>query len=288
MKKFITVILTLAMLASLAVATSAANGKPGTILGFDYETKLLCDFSPNSFTEATQKADCVCSTDKGVLALNCSNIFNESKVTLVTPADPTGYTGIMLYYDATEAVNDGGLLGIRIYFEDITGYVWTRDTLKDADGKFLSEKYTDYKIEGYYMDDAGNWKKTAQSYTTPGNIDKETGNGERLKYPANYRGWVYVPFSSYNTTKVNDSTDKYPRLGLPAGKKIIAVQPLVGSYDKDQTKNIYVDDIMLVKLTREHQGGSAETFDAVSVAVACTTVSAAAAVAIFANKKKRR
>lgn len=313
MKKLLTLILAISMIASLAVVASAGTGNtlPKNILGKDFETKLLCDFSEGSFTGAKKKDDNhPLSTDGEKLSFNLKSNYTEATITLKNAVDPAGYAGVLVYVDSTEMtelvqgektvgdkkftdVHYGFSFGVRLFFDgldalgDNSAYAWTRDNDKDSahENKYINDQNKDFEIAGYYLED-GVWKKAKAEYfkkesDQTNQVDPTTGDGERIQYPANYKGWIYVPFTSYITRRTEKGVSN-PIIGLPSGQKITKVYPLLGNYTTNEAKNVYVDDIMLVKFVEK----SADTLDATSVAVACVAIAGAAAAFTFGKKKK--
>ncbi|MBO4413740.1 MAG: hypothetical protein J5830_03450, partial [Clostridia bacterium] len=198
------------------LATSVAGlTVPTVINGSDVDDFSAVDF--DGITSWTQKSGGDFSGIRnGQIEIECGTTYNEGTATLPSSVDVDGYDGLMFHIDLSEptwGVNADPeytkcYVGVRIYTEGITGYVWTRDTNKLADGSYLN-----YDIDAYYSADGSDWSKTSLVYDASHTLDKSTGDGERFNFPAGFVGWIYIPFTSYNTTKIDNGENKYPVLG---------------------------------------------------------------------------
>ncbi|MBP5256716.1 MAG: hypothetical protein J6Z80_06650 [Clostridia bacterium] len=253
-----------AMLLGVLAIASAALTAPSSVNGNNVSGYSEIDLSKVTWKKKTDSGtELESGISDGKIVISAVKGYNEGTATLPSAFDVTGYSGVLLHMDFSQPewnTNDDPsytkcYIGVRLSLDGITGYAWTRDTNKLADGSYLN-----YNIEAYYSADGSSWTKTAQSYPTPGTIDKSTGDGERFMIPAGFTGWFYIPFTSYNTTKVDNDVNKYPTLGL-YNNNVTKVMVLTGGSKNDDSKNMIVDSIGFVKFGSAPSGSSEEGGD---------------------------
>ncbi|MBO4413419.1 MAG: hypothetical protein J5830_01805 [Clostridia bacterium] len=244
--KTVSVICAVAMM--MGVFAVLANAAPSSINGNNVGTYTEIDLSKVS-TWAQKKDSDFSGIRNGQIEIECGTTYNEGTATLPSVTDISGYDGVLLHVDLsnpTWGVNAEPeytkcYLGVRIYTEGITGYVWTRDTNKLADGSYLN-----YDIDAYYSADGSDWSKTSLVYDGTHTLDKSTGDGERFIFPGGFKGWIYIPFSSYNTTKIDNDTNKYPVKGF-YNTNVTKIMVLTGGYTAADDNKIVVDSIGFAK-----------------------------------------
>ena len=164
-------------------------------------------------------------------SLTEGGMFSQAVFSLYRNVDITPYDGFMFYLDTTGVatpVNDKSGAALRVYSAaNENSYSWTRNTDSPA-------------VEGvdialYYQTEDG-WDKAC------------CFDGERGQYPENYKGWIYIPFSSYITRATPDSTS--PTVGIYGAESINKLMFLTGAYSvvDDVKDTVIVDEISLVKL----------------------------------------
>ena len=224
---------------------------PTTINGSDVDNYSEIELSSVSWKKKTDSGtELESGIEDGKIVISAIKGFNEGTATLPSACDVTGYSGVLLHMDFSQPewnVNSDPAytkcyVGVRLYLSDITGYAWTRDTNKLADGSYLN-----YDIDAYYSTDGSDWSKTSLVYDSSHKLDESTGNGERFMVPAGFVGWLYIPFTSYNTTKVDNDVNKYPTLGL-YNNNITKFMILTGGSKNDASKDMIVDSFGFVKL----------------------------------------
>ena len=148
--------------------------------------------------------------------------------------DWSAYEGIMWWMDITGVTHAPGKdysgSGLRVYATYGNGYSWTRNKAGDLDPAIPG-----FVIDAYYYYN-GEWRKCDQ-----GSMD-----GERIVVPQNFAGWIYVPFSSYLTTKGSIGE---PEQGIYGNFAISSLTILTGPYNTrpEGCSSVLIDEIMLVK-----------------------------------------
>ncbi len=138
------------------------------------------------------------------------------------------YDGIMWYVDNTGlTLKDGDTVsGTAVRAYPANTYAWTRNTATPV--------LADFAIDAYYLKD-GTWTLCDQSKM----------NGERLMVPENFKGWMYVPFSSYITVKGSKGV---PEQGIYTPEAMYQIMLLSGPYQTaDGCSSLIFDEITLVK-----------------------------------------
>ncbi len=165
------------------------------------------------------------------LALTEGGMFSQAVFNFYRNVDITPYDGFMFYLDTTGVstpVNNQTGAGLRVYSaENENSYSWTRNTDSPA--------VENIDIALYYQTEDG-WDKAC------------CFDGERGQYPENYKGWIYIPFSSYITRATPYSSA--PTAGIYGAESINKLMFLTGAYSVvDNVKDtVVVDEISLVKL----------------------------------------
>ena len=256
------VLCAVAMLLGVLAIASAALTAPSSVNGNNVSGYSEIDLSKVTWKKKTDSGTELESGIKdGKIVISAVKGFNEGTATLPSAFDVTDYSGVLLHMDFSQPEwnpqkdDDGNVLytkcyiGVRLSLADITGYAWTRDTNKDANGNYLN-----YDIEAFYSADGSGWTKTALVYSGEHKLDESTGNGERFMVPAGFVGWLYIPFTSYNTTKVDNDVNKYPSKGL-YNNSVTKVMVLTGGSKNDDSKNMIVDSIGFVKFGESSSEG---------------------------------
>ncbi len=249
MKKTVSLLCTVAMLLGvIAITGSAATAAPGVsvpenILGNSYESQSFIDFetdltvSPSSSGRCTYEYVSEGSASGRAIKLTDGSDTSEVYIQWGNTTDFTGFDGILFYADISGLViskNNASGVAIRLYPEGSSGgndYSWTRNTDKDSSGSVL-----DLEIKAYYLKD-GEWNR----------CDESIRNGERNQVPAGFKGWLYIPFTSYVSRVAGNNNTVSPVPGLKS-YSINKIELLTGPSTKNGGSTIIFDEIKLVKL----------------------------------------
>jgi hypothetical protein len=256
MKKLIVSAIAAAMLISLlSISSFAADASknPADIIGkTTYAVTPLADYEEDlgnkvNITAGRCSFEIVKSEISGnAIKLTSGDNTAEAIIKMDKEYDFRGYDGIMFWVDLSGVVpsaNDATGIGIRfwsLYTAGGSDYMWTRNTVEPI------VEDEDFSIVAYYQDGA-KWKAT----------DPTIMNGERNQLPNGYKGWVYIPFTSYVS---NVGPEGKPVAGLYGHDSINKYMILTGPYsikDKnDQPTNytIIFDELQLVKLDVTQDG----------------------------------
>lgn len=225
---------------------------PANIRGFDtYATKSVLNFDEEGVLDRISAKEDRCTfaiTENGANGngLQLTSGSNTCEVTINLFPDEDNeddsqnwdteiFDGIMWWIDSTQITykDDYQYAGsaIRVYSTYGNGYSWTRNRDANQNDNVLEN----FAIDAYYLNN-GEWTLCDQSMM----------NGERVMAPANYVGWIYVPFTSYMTTKGSVGG---PEEGIYASFAVNKIMLLTGPYQYDGVKSkVTFDEIQLVKL----------------------------------------
>ena len=143
----------------------------------------------------------------------------EVEVQLFDPFSPEGLKGILWYVDFSEVDPHS----------DASKLPCTSITVNR--NEFRSNKDGDRATRGYYLKD-GEWVQTV-------NV-----NACRMEVPVGFKGWLYVPFTSYTGEGV--LYDSVTGLGIE-GKFVTAVRLYTDNYTYSDQKGIVFDEVIFVK-----------------------------------------
>ncbi len=253
MKKILTVAaVAMAVAVLLGISAFADQALPENVKGeATYALTMIEDFEDLGTRASVPAGRCTIELVDGIGATGKALKFvsgeNTSETTfkMAQELDFRGYDGLLVWVDISGCRpkrNDAVGIGVRLWSLYSNGgddYMWTRNT-KDP-------VLEDFEIVAYYLED-GEWKAT----------DPSIMDGERNQLPNGYKGWVYIPFSSYIT--VHGPKDK-PVAGLYNEDLVNKFMLLTGPYDfknadgefsRDQV--IVFDDLQLVKLGVSQDG----------------------------------
>ncbi|MGM9682297.1 MAG: hypothetical protein ACI3XQ_01735 [Eubacteriales bacterium] len=222
--------------------TKFATGK---VLSFD-EEGIADSITPNGADRCSfEIADGVGISGKALKMTSGSNTC-EVNITL-GEQDWSLYDGLLYYVDVSGVTLSADKTttgtGIRIHSLYSTGYSWTRNTVEPI--------IPDFEINAYYRE-GDQWKLCDQSLM----------NGERVQFPQGYKGWVYVPFDSYISTKGSNQTTEQ---GVYGAECIAKIMLLSGPYQYNNTTGVVIfDEINLVKLGMTDEEFAASTAESES------------------------
>ncbi len=256
MKKTLAIILTAILaLSMLTVGISADDAatsvNPADILGdAAYTTTTVVSFDEADITSrwapASNGARCSFELTDGIngkaIKMTPKDDTSEGTIT-IEEMDWSGYDGLLYWVDMSQlqynpnntAKGQTGGVAIRVTSNYVSGgYSWTRNTTEPV--------LQNFDIATYYQEN-GEWKKCANQ----DEVGNSLMNGERINLPEKYVGWVYIPFTSYISTK---GADGVPVPGIYGDIGIGKIMLLTGPYTAadNQDKSILVDEIQLVKL----------------------------------------
>ena len=259
MKKIIAIMLVAIMSLSVFAVGTLADGaadsvNPANINGeaysatpfitFDDDTQI--SFAPN--TEGNKMTmDVVAEGGVKGKALKTAAINNSWAQGTIhfTETDFSEYDGMLFWVDlsalkmdpANEALGQPNGIALRFKSNYVGGSAWTRnDQAPIVEG---------HKIDVYYLD-GSEWKLCVQ----------DVMRGERFIRPAQFKGWVYVPFASYISTK---GPDGIPVAGIYGDIGMGNMMILTGCYQKEDSVAMYFDEFQLVKLGTAAETQPAET-----------------------------
>ena len=247
MKKLLAILLiaimATCMLSIGASAADTASKNPANICGqTTYATKSLVSFDEADIVDRMEpeapgnNADCTFDLVDGLvgkaLKITAQSGWAQGYITH-EGTDFSQFDGLLYYVDLSgvnvnpekTAIGQPNGVGIRLYSNIAQGCAWTRNTYTPK---------LDHEIKVYYLD-GSEWKI----------CDETKQNGERQMLPANYVGWVYIPFSSYVSTAGPDGN---PVAGMVYGAEEVGkLMILTGMYNKENTVMLF-DEFQLVKL----------------------------------------
>ncbi|MBR5768211.1 MAG: right-handed parallel beta-helix repeat-containing protein [Clostridia bacterium] len=215
---------------------------PADVLGVrDYKSELLLGFEPDILPSVSCSGErCSFAIENGAgvsgSAICLISGQNTAEVYISIPeSDLSGFDGVMFYADVsgvTPSKNDSTGVAVRLWASDSVGgndYMWTRNTITPI--------VMGHDIAAYYLS-SGVWEK----------CDPDIMNGERVQLPERFKGWVYIPFSSYIS---NVGPEGRPVAGLRS-RRINRIMLLTGPYQSvsgnmENGYRIVFDEIMLIK-----------------------------------------
>lgn len=227
---------------------NASYFRTESIISFDepYAAEIVTPWSSSS-SEIAFLDEAAGANNGSALKLVALNRLPAYTVTFSEEQDWSQYQGIMYYIDITNSTVEtrNGVTrseigaGIRIYSLSLgNSYAWVRNSTEP--------KVTDVELICYYYQ-SGNWVKT----------DPTLSDGERLMFPEGYKGWVYVPFTSY----ISDSGSLgVPEAGILGLDCVTKISFLCGPLDLSATDHYLIfDDVMLVEEVDAPQTTAADT-----------------------------
>ena len=253
MKKILTVAaVAMAVALLLGISAFADEALPANIKGEStYAVTMIENFEDLGTRAQVPAGRCTIELVDGIgasgKALQFTSGENTSETTfkMSEEMDFRGYDGLLIWVDISgcrPSKNDAVGIGVRIWSLYTAGgndYMWTRNTVEPI--------VEDFEIIAYYLQD-GEWIAT----------DPSIMNGERNQLPKGFKGWVYIPFTSYIT---NVGPEGKPVAGLYGEDAVNKFMLLTGPYSfKDDEGNftkdqiIVFDELQLVKLGVAQEG----------------------------------
>ncbi|MBQ7603910.1 MAG: hypothetical protein IJU75_03050 [Clostridia bacterium] len=234
MKRFIAFICMAALLVSVTGAFPVTAGAaesltsidaPETILGAGYSSMTVVDLSGSNYT--LTQGNGTASVTNGLLDLKCDNAWSQATIAPGSgTVSATGYEGLLFYADCSDTVGSKVYVSCRI--KENWDDAWTRDTYNTK---------INHDIVAYYQS-SGGWVDTHITYSDDSHSTVVTGNGERFELPAQYEGWIYVPFSSYVSKSSSD--DKTIVRGLRS-EIVKSLMILTGGYETGEASMRFGD-----------------------------------------------